>query len=362
MRRLLAIVCALVMLCGVACAEGLTGQAFPEKEEVFSGQLAQDALALSMFSTAEQARAALVKEGFEIVLQKHYDKPDTDLSDTCAFTIAKKTITVSGEARTLLLVSIRGTGAGEWYSNFDIAAPDDPDQPYAKGFYRSALDVMEAFAPIYEAEGKPYTVVTGYSRGAACANLVGLLMDDQYGGDNLYVYTFATPRTVRSELDQGKYENIFNIVFETDVVPRVPLAAWGFDRARQDIVLPGKASDVTRLERGMDSLLSLASTVDDYYNLKHSLLGPGAAEDGMSAFEFMTGLIDSLNSILRGGSIGADLSKLMDMVKLNTDFTPFLTLLLSLTMNDMALLKSVGMRHMPDNYAAHLKEYVAALQ
>lgn len=358
MRRIVSFLCAVTLLLGVACAERLPGEALEGDAGTFSGLLARDALALSMFSTAAEARAALTDAGFDIVLQMHYDKPATDLSDTCAYTVGKKTVSVNGSDETLLLVSIRGTGAGEWYSNFDIASPDDPNPTYAKGFYLSAVDVMERFAPIYEAEGMPYTVVTGYSRGAACANLVGLLMDNHYGGDRLYVYTFATPRTVRGAYAGDRYGNIFNIVFETDVVPRVPLAAWGFERAGTDITLPGKASDVKRLENGLNTLLALAPTVGDYYHLKHSLAGPGAAEDGVSAFAFMTGLIDDVSGLLGGGASNGLMSKLMDMIKLNTDFTPFLSLLLTLSMNDMALLKSVGMRHMPETYAAQLSAYI----
>lgn len=356
MRRFVAIVCALVMVFGAACAERLSGEAFLSDETVFSGALAQDALALSMFSTAAEAREALNAEGFEVLHQMYYDKPVTDLSDTCAYTIAKKQITVGGEKRVLLFVSVRGTGAGEWYSNFDIASPEDTSPLYAKGFYLSAVDVMENFAPLYESEGEPLTLVTGYSRGAACANLVGVLMDDRYGGDGVYVYSFATPRTVRGDFAGAPYDNIFNIVSEVDAVPRVPFSAWGFSRAGQDIVLRGSEGDVKRLERALDSLLALAPTIDQYYNQRHSLSGPGEAEDGMSAFEFIIDLVNGLS----GGS-GNMLGKLMDLIKFRTDFTPVLTLLLTLTMNDMALLKNVLMRHMPDAYAALLSEYIAQM-
>lgn len=359
MRRFLAIGCALMLVLGVASAERLSGEAFTGGNTTFSGRLAQDALALSMFSTAAQARTALADAGFEIVLQKHYDKPATDLSDTCAYTVGKKTVTINGRDETLLLFTIRGTGAGEWRSNFDIASPDDPDPAYAKGFYLAAVEAMAQFAPVYEAEGKPLAVVTGYSRGAACANLVGLLMDDRYGGDGLYVYTFATPRTVRGDL-ADEYDNIFNIVSETDVVPRVPLAAWGFDRAGTDIVLRGQADDVRRLEKGLQTLFAIAPTVDDYYNLKHSLTGPGAADDGMSAFEFMLGIVDGIGGAA-GGGLNDALGGLMGMIRLNTDYTPLLSLLLTLTMNDLSLLKDVASRHMPAAYAAQLAAYVLSM-
>lgn len=358
MRRLLGILCALALLLGAASAERLSGDVLTGGEGTFSGLLAQDALALSMLSTAAQAREALTAEGFAIVLQRHYDKTADDLSDTCAYTVAKKTMTVSGAEQTLLLLTIRGTGAGEWRSNFDIAAPDDTAPEFAKGFYLSAVEALANFAPIYEAEGRPYTVVTGYSRGAACANLVGLLMDRAYGGDQLYVYSFATPRTVRGDYTGEAYANIFSIVSETDLVPRLPLAEWGFSRAGTDIVLPGGKDDARRLENGLKTLVAIAPTIDDYYNLRHSLSGPGAAEDGVSAFQFMTGLIDSLSNLLGGGDIADTAGELMKLIQFKTDYTPLLTLLLTLSMNDGALLKGVGARHMPDTYAAQLAEYL----
>jgi len=65
--------------------------------------------------------------------------------------------------------------------------------------------------------------------------------------DDVYAYTFATPNnTYYSKEFVNGYTNIFNIVSKDDIVPSVPLSAWGFGRYGNTYYLPGYSSPLAR--------------------------------------------------------------------------------------------------------------------
>ena len=159
---------------------------------------AQYALQIASPQGKKDTSALFEDMGFAVLQQEHYDKPVTDHSHTSAYTVAAGQASVRGETRNLIVITIRGTADGEWYSNFDFAAGTGNDCAYAENFYEAAEDI---FASAKAALGKyesPVVLVTGYSRGAACANLLGVLLDEAYGKEDVYVYTFATPNTVHT--------------------------------------------------------------------------------------------------------------------------------------------------------------------
>ena len=144
----------------------------------------------------------------------------------------------------LVYVLVRGTpGNVEWESNFNMSSYG-PGSPYHTGFYQAALYLMLDLRTFVEGTGvtdlsKARIVVTGHSRGAGVANLVGAMLDDgmlkndtgQSATERTFVYTFAAPPgTTQGNTNADKYANIFNIVNPQDVVPRVPLAQWKFSR------------------------------------------------------------------------------------------------------------------------------------
>lgn len=52
-------------------------------------------------------------------------------------------------------------------------------------------------------------------------------------------YTFASPGCTTSENARAeRYDNIFNIVNPADIMPALPLAAWGYARYGVDMELP----------------------------------------------------------------------------------------------------------------------------
>lgn len=178
--------------------------------------------------------------------------------DQVGFTLATKRVWLEGTLRDILFVLVRGTfGRDEWLSNMNVCntwgAQPDADvaklPPFHEGFARAADAVqaaVEAFAASNRIElATAKVVVTGHSRGAAVANLLGARIDDgrllagvRLG--NVFVYTFATPCPVfGADIDVRalRYRNIFNVVNPEDMVPLVPIAKWNARRYGTDLFL-----------------------------------------------------------------------------------------------------------------------------
>lgn len=162
----------------------------------------------------------------------------TDTSDKAAYSIASKDISVDGKTKKLVALVVRGGNyGGEWVSNFNVGT----DSTYSQGFKKPADDIIKKLKSYISASKSKEVVlwITGYSRGAAIANLVAANMVDYsescsyLNADNIFVYTFATPNPVhRKNANTGKpkYNNIFNIVNPADPVPYVLLSDWGYSK------------------------------------------------------------------------------------------------------------------------------------
>ena len=103
-------------------------------------------------------------------------------------------------------------------------------------------------------------LLVGHSRGGAIANLVAAELDDlrAQAGDAasfgpVYAYTFAAPATtLASDARSERYGNIFNIANPSDIMPYLPLSAWGYERYGVDLELPSAGcADFDRLEDEM---------------------------------------------------------------------------------------------------------------
>ena len=188
--------------------------------------------------------------GFDSFHQIGYN--DNKTENSIAAVIAKKPIVSNGKDYTLLAVAVRGGGYGaEWAGNFNVGLSGEH-----AGFNKAktkVLDFIKNYIKSYDIKGDIKLWITGYSRGAATANLVagsltndpGQLSNVTLAKKDLYAYTFATPQgALKDSVKPGsKYTNIHNIISKKDLVPRVAMSSLipkGFQRYGVDHFLPDR--------------------------------------------------------------------------------------------------------------------------
>ena len=325
--------------------------ALPESNRQFEPELARQLLSLCSGHTAENERKLLENAGFEVLVQNNFDKAADDPAHTCAYTIGGKTVEYNGAERTLLLVAIRGTNAGEWYSNFDIAESQSDDAVFAENFLFAAEDVLLGLTEVLKTQRAPLVLVCGHSRGAACANLLALLLNAQIGADNVIAYTFATPNTFRGEDPGVDCSNIFNVINPGDIVTKLPLEGWGYRRLGTDVLLAGEVDAEKKADDAVGTMLELAPTISQYYGERHSLTEAGLSDDGVTAFEMMLIFARSL------AGTGTDTQSVgFGEVSEESDFAlPFR--LLDEAMKEGGGAAGVVGQHMPAKYQKLMAEY-----
>ncbi|MDR1197365.1 MAG: lipase family protein [Candidatus Nomurabacteria bacterium] len=125
-------------------------------------------------------------------------------------------------------VDISGTeGESEWLSNLGFTTIQ-PDSPIHKGF-ESAAEWAEHDLKWYcldeendiDVENAKF-LITGHSRGAAVGNILATKLNETYGAENVFAYTFATPNTYNLGGVAPEANNIFNIVDADDLVQGLP--------------------------------------------------------------------------------------------------------------------------------------------
>ena len=167
---------------------------------------------------------------------------------------------------TLLAVAIRGFNYQfEWASNFTIGSTGD-HQGFAEA-RELTLDYIREYIASHGVTGRVKLWVTGYSRGAGVANLVGGALDQgvdlgenvSFGRNDLYCYTFGTPKgTGDPDCHAALYDNVHNIVNLNDIVAAVSPSAWGHERYGIDYRLPCRQLDgeeYYRLKPAVDEIL-----------------------------------------------------------------------------------------------------------
>ena len=173
--------------------------------------------------------------------------PDTD--DQAEATFGHRLVTYNGENREIFFITVRGTNGTheEWSSNFDLGSdtdnyynitgehPDWLNKQNHKGFDVAANRIITAFDSylqelqaqnLLDPDVKRSVFITGHSRGAAIANLLGKHFEDRQDFQS-YTYTMAAPYTTTAT-NWGSYKTIYNIMNTDDLVPYLPMEAWGF--------------------------------------------------------------------------------------------------------------------------------------
>lgn len=347
MKKFFCIVITLSILAVSAFAED-SAFSIAHASDVFSIQTARSVLQLAGPQTADAARALFEEMGYAVLRQENYGKEASDHAHTSAYTIAAGEAVIRGEARTLIVISIRGTGDGEWYSNFDFAGETGGDCAYAENFMQAAEAIFDAIRQDIESYENPVLLATGYSRGAACANLLGVLLDAAYGAEDVYVYTFATPNTVRTA--DAAYPNVFNLVNMNDAITRMPPVAWGFRRAGVDIELRDPENVNADMHEMFLALLGVCPDIDAYYNDRHNLTAPGLSDDGLTFFELFQAVADAFTN----AAPSAETQALFQMIMENqNDMTTFFSLFMGTSDT------SFFAQHMPSVYVQLIDQYKA---
>jgi len=193
--------------------------------------------------------------GLDGVTRKVVSPDGSDPDDVTEFYIGHRTVEYCDSERIVVFLSMRGTNGtnAEWSSNFDVGSSSDvyfgltgakktnwKNPQHHKGFdvaFNRALLLIDSYLKeegIADSDLPRSIFITGHSRGAAIANLLGRAFEDRAGWD-AYTYTFAAPRTTTASLTEcRRYRTIFNIVNTDDMIPGMPLVEWGFNRYGQD--------------------------------------------------------------------------------------------------------------------------------
>ena len=143
-----------------------------------------------------------------------------------------------GDATVVSVAVCGGNYGKEWASNLTVG-----EGTRAEGFQAASEKVEEAidaYLKEHSTNGAIKLWITGYSRGAAVANITAADCTESDAYEDVYCYTFATPRTTK---DPIPYPNIFNIIQKEDPVPRIPLWDWGYERFGIDLFLVSPLSD-----------------------------------------------------------------------------------------------------------------------
>ena len=169
-----------------------------------------------------------------------------DKDDLTEFFVGHRTVFRNGEKKEVVILSVRGTNGtnAEWTSNFDVGAttmdyynscgfdhPHWKDPDNHKGFDVATNRVLEKFAAYEKRHGldqlsNKVILITGHSRGAAIANLLGAHFEDRADYKS-FTYTFAAPYAT-THTNASSYQTVFNVVNSDDLVPYLPMYEWGF--------------------------------------------------------------------------------------------------------------------------------------
>ncbi len=189
---------------------------------VYSPQLAHILAAFS-YSVYEEENAKRSMESFG------FEDPQRDYkNDLIGYMLAKKGMS---DGKTLVLVLIRGSSTvTEWMSNFNLfESTKMEDVSLHTGFWDAAVTVYNALESYLAGTWENTVfVLTGHSRGAAAANILGKYLTSHNGIDPscIYDYTIACPDVAAgSDSDWNpdeKCDNIFNIANAKDPVSLVP--------------------------------------------------------------------------------------------------------------------------------------------
>lgn len=230
-----------------------------------------------------------------------------DKEDATTIVIGHKPVVVDGQAHDVYVVVIRGTtGAAEWESNYDVGNtseeytektgehPEWTDYDNHKGFdvvANRVKDLLDTYVATYHTDDSIADyLVTGHSRGAGIANILGAKLEAE--GYNSCAYTFASPNTTTAP-DKYSSQTVFNIINANDFITTLPLAEWGFARYGTDIIVDLANDEATKAIA--DKSLGMEYSGKDPSFLTNAFSGIATTRDELYTDETFECVYDSLD-------------------------------------------------------------------
>ena len=221
-----------------------------------------------------------------------------DGTDVVAYTLATKHVRSSetGEEKLLTVVVVRGSYGSEWLSSVRIdEATDEGVGGDHLGFTLAAEEIvadLEERAAAEEPDAERAYLFCGHSRGAAVATLLASYADGATHGadaiasaESVRAYGFATPNcTSAPDARSSSYDNIFNVLNPSDVIPMLPPGEWGYRRYGHDVWLPQTGSD------------ALTTAMRASYETSMGAECPVGPDDRREAEGFVDEVTDSVSS------------------------------------------------------------------
>lgn len=205
---------------------------------------------------------------FEDAKYYNYNINLNDSSDKTAYSFAHKDIIDdSGNKNTLIAVVVRGGGYGnEWTSNFKVGTG-----PYHEGFNNASWELISSLYDYVSQLEKNNMIqgnikfwITGYSRGAAVANIIASRLISIYDKNNVYAYCFAVPQWLNNNTDTSlkniDTSSIYNVINPGDVVTNIPLTEWGYTRLGTDIILSKETNTQNNIKNVYSYFENIAGT------------------------------------------------------------------------------------------------------
>ncbi len=169
----------------------------------------------------------------------NYDDPFWG-NDQCAFSFAHTDKTL------FIIIRPSPFESNEWISNINVSDATAEETSLHEGFLKPMVLVQNALLKYIESEKLDVKnmnlLITGYSRGAAVANLLAatFAIENAFPPENMFVYTFASPNvTTAKNTNDSQFKFIWNIVNAEDIVPTLPpnRNEWKFTKYGNILIL-----------------------------------------------------------------------------------------------------------------------------
>lgn len=194
----------------------------------YDNRLATAGLLLSSAAENSQMRveSILGQLGFDNIVSYNYNQPGYIIAQP-GVTFGHKRLIISGEEQHVFTTVVRGTTNVADFMT-DVFSLAGAFQVSGQNVYDLLTTYIKSTCKLNPADIGEHTCffVTGHSLGGATCNVLAKKLNESYGAEKVFAYTFASPTTAFSGSDVGESGNIYNILNGEDIVPLVPPTLW----------------------------------------------------------------------------------------------------------------------------------------